>query len=126
VLYLGLLGVAECQAFKISRTFGLPRKYHLKAIKCEKRAEHASDLTTRKQWHELATQWRSMADQAARTSNEAFTDLEMPHWWDSIEPRGCHLSIAEHGWPFFKCGVGGDDDRVAFVEPVDEDGKLTT
>ena len=54
--------------------FGLSRKYHLKAVGCEKCAAHASDLTTEQQWHELATQWHSMADQAAKMSGEALQD----------------------------------------------------
>jgi hypothetical protein len=48
----------------------LSRKYHLKAVGCEQCAEHASDLTTEQQWHELAAQWHSMADLAARMPGE--------------------------------------------------------
>jgi len=43
----------------------------LKAVGCEKCAEHASDQTTEHEWQELATQWHSMADQAARISDDA-------------------------------------------------------
>jgi hypothetical protein len=35
------------------------------------------------------------------------------------ECRG-HLGIAEDGWPFAECEVGGDDDRGAFVETAYE------
>jgi hypothetical protein len=51
--------------------FGLSRKYYLKALGCEKFAEHASDLTTEQQWHELAAQWHTMADQAAKLQGQA-------------------------------------------------------
>ena len=44
----------------------LSRKYHLKAVGCEQCAEHASDRTTEQEWQELAVQWHSMADQAAK------------------------------------------------------------
>ena len=44
----------------------LSEKYHLKAVGCEKCAEHASDQTTEQEWQELAAQWHSMADQAAK------------------------------------------------------------
>ena len=52
-------------AFQSVPDLGLSRKYHLKAIGCEICAEHATDLTTEQQWHGLAVQWHSMADQAA-------------------------------------------------------------
>jgi hypothetical protein len=54
--------------------FALSEKYHLKAVGCEKCAEHASDRTTEHEWQELATQWHSMADQAARMSDDASLD----------------------------------------------------
>jgi hypothetical protein len=54
--------------------FGLSRKYHLKAVGCEKYAEQASDIATEEQWHELAMQWYSMADQAAKLPGEASLD----------------------------------------------------
>jgi hypothetical protein len=50
--------------------FGLFRKYHLKAVDCEKCADHATDLTTAHQWLELAMQWHSMADKADKISGE--------------------------------------------------------
>ena len=50
---------------------GLFRKYHLKAVGCEQSAEHATDLATEEQWHELATQWHAMADRAAKTADQA-------------------------------------------------------
>jgi hypothetical protein len=46
--------------------FALSEKYHQKAVGCEKCAEHASDQTTEQEWQELAAQWHSMADQAAK------------------------------------------------------------
>jgi hypothetical protein len=46
--------------------FALSEKYHQKAVGCEKCAEQASDQTTEQEWQELAAQWHSMADQAAK------------------------------------------------------------
>ena len=54
--------------------FGLSRKYHLKAVGCDKCAEQASDIATEQQWHELAKQWHSMADLAAKLSGESSLD----------------------------------------------------
>jgi hypothetical protein len=54
--------------------FGLSRKYHLKAVGCEKCAELASDIATEEQWHQLAMQWHSMADQATKLPDEASLD----------------------------------------------------
>ena len=61
-------------AYQSLPEFDLSEKYHLKAVGCEKCAEHASDLTTEQQWHELAMQWHSMADQAAKMSDDASWD----------------------------------------------------
>ncbi|MGZ5874503.1 MAG: hypothetical protein ACXWKP_20575 [Bradyrhizobium sp.] len=61
-------------AFQSVPEFELSEKYHLKAVGCEKCAEHASDQTTEHEWQELATQWHSMADQAARMSDDASLD----------------------------------------------------
>jgi hypothetical protein len=58
---------------------GLFRKYHMKAVGCEKCAEHASDLTTAHQWYELATQWHSMADQAANAAGNELTPATPRH-----------------------------------------------
>jgi hypothetical protein len=44
----------------------LSAKFHLKAVGCEQQAEHATDQTTEQEWQELAVQWHSMADQAAK------------------------------------------------------------
>jgi len=44
----------------------LSAKFHLKAVGCEQQAEHANDQTTEQEWRELAVQWHSMADQAAK------------------------------------------------------------
>ena len=38
----------------------------------------------------------------------------------AIEQRGRHLGVAEDAGPFTECEVGGDDDRGALVEPVDQ------
>ena len=54
------------RAFQSVPEFDLSEKYHLKAVGCEKCAEHASDQTTEQEWRELAAQWHSMADQAAK------------------------------------------------------------
>ena len=49
-----------------------------------------------------------MPDSASRTSGIRF-------------PTGTgHFSVAEHAGPFAGCGIGGDDDGGAFVEPADE------
>ena len=61
-------------AFQSVPEFALSEKYHLKAVGCEKCAEQASDQTTEHEWQELATQWHSMADQAARMSDDASHD----------------------------------------------------
>ena len=61
-------------AFQSVPEFALSEKYHLKAVDCEKCAECASDQTTEQEWQELATQWHSMADQAARMSDDASLD----------------------------------------------------
>lgn len=53
---------------------GLFRKYHLKAVGCEQSAEHATDLATEQQWHELATQWHAMADRAASMAGRVAQD----------------------------------------------------
>ena len=58
-------------AFQSVPEFALSEKYHLKAVGCEKCAEHASDQTTEHEWQELATQWHSMADQAAKMLGDA-------------------------------------------------------
>jgi hypothetical protein len=58
-------------AYQSIREFDLAAKYHLKAVGCEQRAEHATDQTTEQEWRQLAAQWHSMADQAATLSDEA-------------------------------------------------------
>ena len=58
-------------AFQSVPEFALSEKYRLKVVGCEKCAEHASDQTTEQEWQELAAQWRSMADQAAKMLGEA-------------------------------------------------------
>lgn len=39
---------------------------------------------------------------------------------ETIEQRGGHLCIPEHGRPLAERQVGGDDDRCPLVEPADE------
>jgi hypothetical protein len=58
-------------AFQSLPEFDLSEKCHLKAVGCEKCAEHASDRTAEQEWRELAAQWHSMADQAARMLGDA-------------------------------------------------------
>jgi hypothetical protein len=58
-------------AFLSVAEFGLPAKYHLKAIGCEQQAERATDQATEPAWRELSLQWQSMADQAARLPDDA-------------------------------------------------------
>jgi hypothetical protein len=53
-------------AFQSVPEFDLSEKYHLKAVGCEKCSVHASDQSTGQEWQELAAQWHSMADQAAK------------------------------------------------------------
>jgi hypothetical protein len=53
---------------------GLSRRYHLKAVGCEQRAEHATDIATEQQWHDLATQWHAMADRAATVADQVEQD----------------------------------------------------
>jgi len=57
-------------AYQSVPEFALSEKYHLKAAGCEQCAERASDRTTEQEWQELAAQWHSMADQAAKMSDE--------------------------------------------------------
>jgi hypothetical protein len=52
----------------------LSQKYHLKALGCEERAEQATDQITEQEWQQLASQWHSMAEQAAKNSDEASLD----------------------------------------------------
>jgi hypothetical protein len=50
----------------------LSRKYRQNAIGCERQAKRATDQATEQRWHELAAQWCSMADQAAKMLGGAF------------------------------------------------------
>ena len=59
-------GSGNMPAYQSVPEFDLSRKYHLKAAGCEQCAERASDPITEQEWQDLATQWHSMADQAAR------------------------------------------------------------
>jgi hypothetical protein len=58
-------------AFQSAAEFGLSQKYHLKAVGCEKCAEHASDQATEQEWQELATQWHTIAALAAKMSDDS-------------------------------------------------------
>jgi len=58
-------------AFQSVPEFDLSSKYHLKAVGCERQAQHATDQTAEQEWRQLAAQWHSMADQAAALSGEA-------------------------------------------------------
>jgi hypothetical protein len=53
---------------------GLSTKYHLQAVGCEQRAEHATDQAIEQEWRQLAVQWHSIADHAAAMSDEASRD----------------------------------------------------
>jgi hypothetical protein len=59
------------RAYQNLAEFGLSQEYHLKAVACEKQAKNATDQTTVQQWHELAAQWHSIANQAAKTLGDA-------------------------------------------------------
>ena len=61
-------------AYQSVPEFALSEKYHLRAVCCEKCAGRASDQSTEQEWQELATQWHSMADQAAKMSDDASWD----------------------------------------------------
>jgi hypothetical protein len=63
-------------AYQSVPEFALSEKYHLKAVGCEKCAKCASDRTTEREWQELAAQWHSMADQAAKMSDQVNLDEE--------------------------------------------------
>jgi cell division protein FtsL len=58
-------------AFQSTPEFDLSAKYHLRAVGCERQAEHATDQTTEQEWRELAAQWHSMADLATVLSGDA-------------------------------------------------------
>jgi hypothetical protein len=58
-------------AFLSVAEFGLPAKYHLKAIGCEQQAGRATDQATEQAWRELSLQWHAMADQAAKMPEHA-------------------------------------------------------
>jgi hypothetical protein len=58
-------------AFQSVANLGLPQRYYLNAVGCEKQARNATDQTAEKQWRELAAEWHSMADRAADLQYEA-------------------------------------------------------
>ena len=49
----------------------LSQKYRLKAIECERQAKRATHQVTEQRWLELAVQWHSMADHAAKMLGRA-------------------------------------------------------
>jgi hypothetical protein len=49
----------------------LSQKYRLNAIGCERQAKRASNQATEQRWLELAVQWHSMADRAAKMPGAA-------------------------------------------------------
>jgi hypothetical protein len=44
--------------------------YRMKALVCEQRAHDSSDPTSKQDWEELAIEWHTMANFAARASGE--------------------------------------------------------
>jgi hypothetical protein len=66
-------------AYQNVAEFGLSQEYHLKAVACEEQAKNATDQTTVQQWHELAAQWDSMANQAAKMLGDASLWSDRPH-----------------------------------------------
>ena len=44
--------------------------YRMKALACEQRAKDASDPTAKRDWEELAIEWHTMANFAARATGE--------------------------------------------------------
>jgi hypothetical protein len=78
---LGIAGDGECcasvfrgsgrmPAYQSIPEFDLSEKYHLKAVRCERCAKNASDQTTEQEWQQLAAQWHSMANQAAKLQGD--------------------------------------------------------
>ena len=57
-------------AYQSVPEFNLSETYHLKAVACERCAKNASDQTTGQEWQQLAAQWHSMADQAAKLQGD--------------------------------------------------------
>jgi hypothetical protein len=44
--------------------------YRMKALACEQRARDTSDPTSKRDWEELAIEWHTMANFAARATGE--------------------------------------------------------
>jgi hypothetical protein len=44
--------------------------YRLKALACEQRASHSSDPASKQDWEELAIEWHTVANFAARETGE--------------------------------------------------------
>ena len=49
----------------------LSQQYRLHAIACERQAKRATDQATEQRWLELAAQWHSMAEWAAKMLRNA-------------------------------------------------------
>ena len=45
-------------------------KYRTKALLCEQRVVEATDPTSKRDWEELAIEWHTMANFAARSNGE--------------------------------------------------------
>jgi hypothetical protein len=63
-------GSGRMPAYRSIPEFDLSEKYHQKAVRCERCAKNASDQTTEQEWQQLAAQWHSMADQAAKLQGD--------------------------------------------------------
>ena len=45
-----------------------PSTFRLRAIACEQRAAHSEDMDSKREWSELAIEWHTLANIAARLS----------------------------------------------------------
>jgi hypothetical protein len=75
-------GSGRMPAYQSVGEFGLSQEYHLKAVASEKRAKNATDQITVQQWHELAAQWDSMANQAAKMLGDASLWSDRPQGYE--------------------------------------------
>jgi hypothetical protein len=60
--------------------------YRIKALMCEQRATEVSDPASKRDWQELAIEWHTMANFAARADGEA----------DVIEVAGPYPASVRH------------------------------
>jgi hypothetical protein len=63
--------------FQSVAEFDLSVKYRMKAVGCEQQAELASNQTAEQEWRQLAAQWLSMADKAAKMDGDALQHAAM-------------------------------------------------